>query len=160
MRIDDDMILSKTLRSRESINSLIATATRRGNGMIFVELRDLWDSYDAYRADDVWKPRFFPILQRVWFGDENITLKNPDTTRLHKPCWPANIELKRDWADPAYLVYHTGNISKEARSIRYQKYMKEDARQEFEGYALIINEDGVCLNPVPPEDKWNGESIL
>ena len=160
LQMDDDFILSKALRSPDVIKNIINECIKLKNAdIISVELRDLWDGFDYYRCDGIWGKKIFSFLQRVWFGDQNITLKNPQTHRLHSDCFPSSKipivhHLERNGP---YAIYHTGCINESSRIKRVNNYKKWDNENEFQSdYSYMLDKTGSQLKPVCPEDKWQG----
>lgn len=153
--LDDDLILSHYLHSRSHIELLIRHGEQNAADIVHVRLRDLWGDYLTYRHDGVWGYKTFPLLQRVWFGDKDLSLLDPKYRRLHYPCFKHEMPTVVSFDHP-YAVYHTGNMTLEARQARMKKYKEQDPDMWYaKDYSYITDETGMQLAPVPPEDRWS-----
>lgn len=154
MTMDDDIFLSNSLCQRESIFELVSRAVSQKADMVRVEMRDLWNDTNHYRCDGIWANKTFPLLQRVWCGDPNITLKHPESNRLHYPCCPSGNEPVVMGAHRPLVVYHTGCMTRADRQMRVDKYKMWDARNEYQAdYSYMLDETGMTIAEVPIEDR-------
>lgn len=155
VRMDDDFILSAETRRRKSIENLIAFSKEKQGDIIRVTQRDLWNSYDTYRTDGIWGKKTIVLVQRVWFGDKNISLIDPNEYRLHRICFPENPNPKTVFY-PNCVIYHTGCLTHQNREQRVENYKVWDRDHKFqEDYSYITDETGLTLSPVPGEDVFH-----
>lgn len=155
VRLDDDFILSAETRKRESIENLIAIAKEKQSDIVRVTQRDLWNSYSTYRTDGLWGYKTIQLVQRVWFGDKNLSMQDPNEYRLHTHCFPATPAPKLVFC-PKYVIYHTGCLTQKDREMRVENYKIWDRTHKFqEDYSYITDETGLILSPVPGEDVFH-----
>lgn len=149
--LDDDLVPSAGLRTRDDAARTVDALRRRRADVGRVPFRDLWGSPDRYRLDGVWGRKSHPMFRRNWLADRSITL--PDTARrLHAPVFPRNLRVRAVLLDHL-AVYHTGCLTRSAREERVARYALEDPRNEFQrDYTYMLDDAGLELAPVPPED--------
>lgn len=153
VRMDDDFILSASIRKRESIEKIVVTATESRADIVRVTQRDLWNSFSTYRTDGIWGLKTITLAQRVWFGDKNISMRDPNIYRLHAPCFPDTPEPKVLFY-PHHVVYHAGCLTREDRERRVENYKVWDRDHNFqEDYSYMLDERGLTVSSVPEEDK-------
>jgi hypothetical protein len=153
--MDDDIVFSPNFQTRADVCRLVHETTRRGRDTVVFRLRDLWESEREYRYDGIWGRKGFVVLQKNWFFDKRITLREPSTNRLHRPIYPVrsrfrwrpNQTLRED-----YIAYHTGCLAAEQRAERVEKYRREDPHNEYQAdYSYMLRTEGLRLEPVPEE---------
>ncbi|MEZ5102074.1 MAG: hypothetical protein R3C15_20180 [Thermoleophilia bacterium] len=149
--LDDDLIPSAGLRTRDDAAREIDALRRRRADVGRVPVRDLWESADRFRVDGVWGRKSYPLLRRNWLADGSITLPDP-ARRLHAPVFPRNLRARAVVLDHL-AVYHTGCLTHEDRAARVERYARADPRNEFQrDYAYMLDERGLALAPVPAAD--------
>lgn len=152
MIMDDDFLLSSHLQSRSKINSLIESAKLTGCDMVRAELRDLWGCYRYFRNDGTWGVKAHYLLQRVWFGDRGITLRNLHADRLHRP-WFHDAEPKVLNVQHPSRVYHTGCITPSRRQRRVANYKVWDPDNSLQAdYSYMLDDSTLRVEPVPDGD--------
>jgi hypothetical protein len=149
--IDHDLAFSHGFRTRDDVARLIAEMAAKGQEVCRFPVRELWESWDHWRADGVWGRKSIAVVRRNWFAYPAITLKNP-ARRLHTAAHPANLR-QRLRMETRHVAYHAGCRTRAAREARVAKYAREDPAHEFQAdYAYMLDDRGLELRPVPPED--------
>ena len=149
--MDHDLAFSHGFRTRDDVADLIGELERDDKESCRFPLRDLWESWDHWRADGIWGRKSIGVLRRNWFAYPAITFKDP-RHRFHIAPYPANL-AQRMRLETRHVAYHSGARTLAHRRARVAKYAREDPRHEFQGdYAYMLDDAAIELRPVPPED--------
>ena len=136
-----------------NIRSILAEADRRKVDALALQLRDLWNDRRQYRVDGDWGRRARHRLFRNIPGQNKF-----DPRRLHRNWMPLELvaTLKTAGAHLPYAFYHLRMIRPEDRQARYQRYLALDpgSNHQQQGYEHLIDESGLELAPVPPEEDF------
>lgn len=113
--------------------------------VVWLKLRDLWNSPDQYRVDGVWGKKELPLLfPRVPFN------RYHERGTLHTqwvPPWLQNptLQTHTDWN-----VYHLGSISEELRQKRVETHNLADPERKWQGdYNYLGDETGLQVERIP-----------
>jgi hypothetical protein len=149
--IDHDLCFSHGFRTRDDVARLIGEMEVSGHEVCRFPFRELWESWDHWRADGIWGRKSIAVVRRNWFAYPAITLKDP-TLRLHTAAHPANF-AQRMRMETRHVAYHSGCRTRAEREARVAKYAREDPRHEFQrDYAYMLDDRGLELRPLPAED--------
>jgi len=149
--IDHDLAFSHGFLTRDHAAELIGELEREGKESCRFPFRELWESWDQWRADGIWGRKSITVLRRNWFAYPAITFKDP-RHRIHIAPYPANL-AQRTRLETRHVAYHSGARTLAERRARVAKYAREDPRHEFQrDYAYMLDDSAIELRPVPPED--------
>jgi hypothetical protein len=149
--IDHDLAFSHGFRTRDDIATLIGELEGEDKESCRFPFRELWESWDQWRADGIWGRKSITVLRRNWFAYPAITFKDP-RHRIHIAPYPANL-AQRVRIEKLHVAYHSGARTLAERRARVAKYAREDSRHEFQGdYSYMLDDSAIELRPVPPED--------
>lgn len=153
LRMDDDFMVSSAIKGISQCRELIGLLDERGRDGAMLPLRDLWDSPYHYRSDTLWGKKQFPLFQRNFFFDQNISVENVPETRLHRTLQNAQRPVRWLTVPEPYCIYHTGCMSPVVRKGRVEKYDREDSGRMFQAdYSYMLDEADIQLTETPPED--------
>lgn len=146
--LDADERLETALAGQ--LPALIAEADSRGVTAFALQLRDLWNDEEHYRADGDWAKRARYRLFR------NIPTQNRfDPKPLHRSWMPLEMlaGLKTTGVHLPFAIYHFGMLTPAIRQARYERYraLDPDNRLQPQGYEHLIDEAGLVLAEVTPD---------
>lgn len=122
---------------------------RTGRPIRLLQLVNLWNAPDLWRADGPCGPRWAP---RMFGIPATFTQRSP---ALHQPWFPPELDdAPRAHMDA--ILYHLRMIDRRDREARYEKFrsIDPDNRHQAVGYAHLVDETGLDLKPVRRERSY------
>ena len=120
------------------------TGDERGVPVRLLQLVNLWNSPNHYRADGLCKPR---ATARMFRLPTKITRRKPG---MHQPWFPPEIQ-NAPRANMRANLYHLRMIERRDRETRFTKFrsIDPDNRDQAIGYGHLIDESGLTLKRIP-----------
>ncbi|HEX7502118.1 MAG TPA: glycosyltransferase family 2 protein [Acidobacteriota bacterium] len=142
--IDADERLERDFRVRAE--RVIRRGRRLGLRAFQVQVRELWDTPDHYRADGIWGMKWKPLLFQA-LPDHRF-----DERPLHGAKAPLQGKICGFFPLADLCLYHLRMVSRRDRENRRRHYEALDPQKRFQpgiGYAYLTDEAGLRLRPVP-----------
>ena len=143
--LDADERVERDFRQRADVE--MVRADRDGCLAYSMVVRELWETPDRYRTDDVWgdksSVRLFRFRRDHDFG----------ALALHGHWAPENSRAANgEWAAADLILYHLRMILPEDREERKQRYMTLDPLRQWQsiGYEYLTDDRGLRLETFPP----------
>lgn len=116
----------------------------RGVPVRLLQLVNLWNSPNHYRADGRCKPR---ATARMFRLPAMISRRDPG---MHQPWFPPEMQ-HAPRANVRANLYHLRMIERRDREIRFEKFQNVDPnnRDQAIGYGHLIDESGLTLKRIP-----------
>lgn len=131
---------------RRKVDAVIANAEREGVMALQVQLRELWDAPDQYRADGVWNRKSIARLFRHRHDHDFGTMS------LHGHWAPLNSRPpNRHFPLADLILYHQRMIHAEDRQRRRDRYNALDPERKLQkiGYDYLADPAGMVLQKLP-----------
>ncbi|MFA5955092.1 glycosyltransferase family 2 protein [Hyphomicrobium sp.] len=115
----------------------------RGEPVRLLQLVNLWNSRNHYRADGLCQPRWSARMFRL---PPTITLRSPG---MHQPWFPQELQHESR-ANMRANLYHLRMIERQDRVARFEKFsmVDPDSRDQAVGYRHLIDEAGLKLKRI------------
>jgi glycosyltransferase involved in cell wall biosynthesis len=143
--LDADERIERDFRQRADAE--MDRADREGCLAYSMILRELWETPDRYRTDDLWGDKRIVRLFR-FRRDHDFGAR-----ALHGHWAPENSRAANgEWATADLIIYHLRMILPEDRERRKQRYMMLDPMRRWQsiGYEYLTDDQGLRLEAFPP----------